>query len=230
MTELAVKDGPLNRIWHNFCQFISVSAVAILYRMRVFDRENVPKNGPVLILCNHQSFLDPMFSHSWVWRPFFFLARETLFRGLFGVLIRSVYAVPIHQGKADLAAVKTIINLLKQGKPVCIYPEGSRTFDGRIADLRPGFCLIVRRTGAPIVPVVIDGAFECWPRTRKYPRLTGRVAVVYGKPIMADHVKQMGDEEFAREFTQLLRDMQGNLRQKIGKEPMDYSTPVPTDY
>ena len=196
----------------------------------MYGKENVPLKGAVLILCNHQCFLDPMFSQAWVRRPFSFVARENLYRGFFGWLIRSLYAIPIRQGQADIGAIKTIIHVLKQGRAVCLYPEGSRSLDGRIAEIKPGFGLISRRAKVPIVPAVIDGAYEVWPRTQKYPKLHGRVNVMYGKPIPAEHIKEVGDEAFAAELTKILRDMQARLREMTGKKPLDYSTPVPTDY
>lgn len=230
MADIDLRDSCLRRLWRAFAQFVTVGTVTVFYRLRSFGKENVPLDGPVLILCNHQSFLDPMFSQSWVRRPFSFVARESLYRGFFGRLIRSLYAIPIRQGQADIGAIKTIIEVLKQGRALCLYPEGSRTFDGRIADIKPGFGLISRRADVPIVPAVIDGAFDCWPRTKKYPKLTGKVTVMYGKTISAEHVRQVGDEAFAAELTKILRQMQGELRQKIGKKPMDYSTPVLTDW
>ncbi|HOK65550.1 MAG TPA: lysophospholipid acyltransferase family protein [Anaerohalosphaeraceae bacterium] len=230
MAEFDILDSRLGRLWRGLAQFITVGIISLLYRVRIFEKENVPLDGAILVLCNHQSFLDPMFSQSWVRRPFLFVARETLFRGFLGRLLHSLGAIPIRQGQADIRSIRTVIDLLKKGRAVCLYPEGSRTFDGRIAVIKPGFGLISRRARAPIVPMVIDGAFECWPRTRKWPRLTGRVGVLYGKPISPEHVEQAGDEAFAEELTALLRHMHNELRAKMGRPPLDYSTPVPTDW
>lgn len=230
MAEADILDSWCGRFWRKFAQFVAVGLCTLLYRVRVFGKENVPSEGAVLILCNHQSFLDPMFSQSWVRRPFLFVARDTLFRGFFGRLLYSLGTIPIRQGQADLRSIRTVIDLLKKGRAVCLYPEGSRTFDGRIAVIKPGFGLISRRAKAPIVPMVIDGAFECWPRTKKWPRLTGRVGVLYGKPISPEHVEQAGDEAFAQELTELLRQMHNDLRAQMGRPPYDYSTPVPTDW
>lgn len=230
MAEYDILDSWCKRLWRRFAQFVAVGLVTLLYRVRVFGRENVPAEGAILVLCNHQSFWDPMFSQSWVRRPFLFVARETLFRGFFGWLIHSLGSIPIRQGQADIRSIRTVIEVLKKGWAVCLYPEGSRTFDGRIAVIKPGFGLISRRARAPIVPMVIDGAFECWPRTRKRPRLTGRVGILYGKPISPEHIEEMGDERFAGELTDLLRQMQNELRAKMGRPPYDYSTPVPTDW
>jgi 1-acyl-sn-glycerol-3-phosphate acyltransferase len=101
-------------------------------------------------------------------------------------------------------------------------PEGTRTVDGRIADIKPGFGLLSRRSGAKVVPVVIDGAFECWPRHKKFPSI-GKVTVSYGELITPELVRELGDKEFARVITGRLRQMQNELRIKSGKEPFDYS-------
>lgn len=222
MTESRLQHRPLRHIWYLFCRFISVGTVAALYRLKTWGRENVPADGPLLVVCNHQSFFDPMLSQTWVKRPFYFVPRDTLLNVRFwGRLMASFYVIFIRQGQADIAAMKTIIESLKEGKAVCLYPEGTRTYDGRIDNIKPGFSLMSRRSGAPVLPVVIDGMFEAWPRTQKYPK-RGRVGVMYGKPFSADQIKALGDEAFAEELTRTLRAMQADLRQKMGREPFEY--------
>ena len=213
----------LRQSWHRIARAICTLSVCVSYRMRVFGRENVPKNGPVLLLSNHQSFLDPIFAQSTIWRNFYFIARQSLFEAKFvGPLISSLNTVPINRGQADIAAMKTVIELLKKNKPVCLFPEATRTSDGKIAQIKPGFGLLSRRGKAMVVPVVIEGAFECWPRHRKYPKL-GRVAVSYGKAFTPEDIKQLGDRDFAKLLTQRLRQIQNQLRHKMGKPPLDYS-------
>ena len=224
MTELSQKDTWLRRTWHRIGQIFSVGFLSLLYRMKVYGKENVPKDGPLLVVSNHQSFFDPMFCQTWIRRPFYFIPRDTLLQNRFwGRLIASFCVIPIRKGQADIAAMKTIIEFLKQGKAVCLYPEGTRTPDGRIGAVKPGFGLMSRRSGAPVLPMVIDGVFECWPRTQKYPKL-GRIAVLYGKPFSAEHIKTLGDNAFAEELTRTLRAMQTTLRQKMGRPPFDYIT------
>jgi 1-acyl-sn-glycerol-3-phosphate acyltransferase len=225
MTEPRQKDSWLRFFWYLLCRFVSVGTVSLFYRLKVYGKQNVPKDGPVLVVCNHQSFLDPMFSQTWVWRPFYFVPRDTLLNVKFwGRLIASFYVIFIRQGQPDIAAMKTIIESLKEGKAVCLYPEGTRSPDGRIDNIKPGFGLMSRRSGAPVLPVVIDGMFEAWPRTQKYPRL-GRVGVMYGTPFSAEQIKSLGDEAFAVELTRTLRAMQSDLRQKMNRPPFDYTSP-----
>jgi 1-acyl-sn-glycerol-3-phosphate acyltransferase len=152
-----------------------------------------------------------------------FAARDTLFaNALFGTLIRSVNAIPLKRGRSDIAAIKAIIERLNDGLPVCLYPEGTRTADGRINAIKPGVALLSRRAGVPVVPMIIDGAFEAWPRTRKLFRAGCRVVVCYGPPIPASTVRQMGDDEFARHLTDLMRNMQNQVRAQLGRSPIGY--------
>jgi 1-acyl-sn-glycerol-3-phosphate acyltransferase len=87
--------------------------------------------------------------------------------------------------------------------------------------LKPGLGLLCRRGGAAVVPVVIDGAFECWPRHKKL-FSPGSISVCYGKPITAEQAKNMGDKKLAEVLTDTLRQMQTNCRVKQGKKPYDY--------
>ena len=215
----------LNRLWYwsgkNVCRAVFIP----LFRIRTFGKENIPSAGPILLLSNHQSFLDPIFFQVPLKRNLYCVARDSLYTGnkLFGLLLSSVYTIPIRRGEADLSAMKKIISKLNHGWGVCLFPEGTRTRDGRIADIKPGFGLLSRRTGAKIIPVVIDGAFECWPRDKKFPSL-GRVVVNYGEPMSPEMVKELGDREFANFLTERMRRMQNKCRIKMGREPFDYAT------
>jgi 1-acyl-sn-glycerol-3-phosphate acyltransferase len=155
-------------------------------------------------------------------RHLHFLARDTLFTNrFFGWLLSSVNTIPVRQGKADLPAIRKVITKLKEGRSVCLFPEGTRTSDGKIMPFKPGLGLLCRRGQAAIVPVVIDGAFECWPRHKKL-FSPGPISVCYGKAITAEQAKNMGDEKLAEVLTDTLRQMQTKSRIKQGKKPYDY--------
>ncbi|MDO8303465.1 MAG: lysophospholipid acyltransferase family protein, partial [Sedimentisphaerales bacterium] len=136
-------------------------------------------------------------------------------------LISSVNVSAIKRDTADIAAIKMFIEKLKAGNAVVLFPEATRTHDGKIADVKPGFGLLSRRANVPVVPIVIDGAFECWPRTKKI-FSPGRITVVYGEMISPEKIKEMGDEKFANYLTAILRKMQNEIRIKFGKEPLRY--------
>ncbi|MEN8126974.1 MAG: lysophospholipid acyltransferase family protein [Planctomycetota bacterium] len=223
MAEIKNKDGFGRRIWHEIGRFVSVGIVWLLYRVKVYGKENIPADGPVLVLSSHQSLFDPILCQGWLRRPFYYVPRDSLFTGFWGWIIDLFYTIPINQEKAGIQSMRAIIDVLKRGRIVCLYPEGARTFDGKIDQIKPGFSLLVRRSGATVIPVVIDGIFERWPRTQKYPKPGGRIGIMYGKPISADDIKQVGEEQFIAEFNQTLHQMHNDLRQKLGKSPFDYS-------
>lgn len=223
MAEVKNKDGWARRIWHEIGRFLSVGIVWLFYRVRVYGKENIPADGAVLVLSNHQSLFDPILCQGWVRRPFYYVPRDTLFVGFWGWMIDSFYTIPINQEKAGIKSMRTIIDVLKQGHIVCLYPEGARTFDGNIDEIKPGFGLLVRRSGATIVPMVIDGIFERWPRGQKYPKLGGRVGILYGEPISPETIKQTGEDVFVNEFNQIMHSMHNDLRQRMGKELINYS-------
>lgn len=173
----------MQRIWYRFVQTWAQLLFVLLFGIRVFWRERVPRRGGVLLVANHQSFLDPVIASLGLPRQVSPLARSDLFQGnAFTWLIRSVGALPVKRGVADTAAIKGAIRMLRAGEAVLLFPEGTRTHDGSLGTFRRGMCLIAARGNAPIVPVAIDGAFEAWPRDKKLFRFR-RIRVGYGEPV-----------------------------------------------
>jgi 1-acyl-sn-glycerol-3-phosphate acyltransferase len=208
--------------WFWLARWICKVFCILFFRVRTYGRENIPAKGAFILVSNHQSYLDPIFCVGPLKRPSSFLARDSLFSNwFFGPLISSVNAIPVKLGKADISAMRKVIGKLKEGQGVCLFPEGTRTYDGKIAPLKPGIGFLCRRGKATVVPVVIDGAFECWPRHKKI-FSPGSILICYGKVITAEQVKNMGDEKLAEVLTDTLRRMQNECRQKAGKKPYDY--------
>lgn len=213
----------INFIWYYIWCWACWVFCLVMFKPLVYHRNRVPRKGGVLLLSNHQSFLDPILSASPVRRQCCFAARDSLFKvPVFGPLVYSFNAIPLKRGQADMTAMRLFIEKLRSGMGLVLYPEGTRTPDGKIAEIKPGFGLLARKANVPIVPSVIDGAYDCWPRSRKLFR-PGRIYVTYGKPIPPEHIRAVGDREFAKELTKILRRMQNELRIKIGKEPLDYN-------
>ena len=212
----------INVKWYWLVRWICRVFCMLFFRMRSYGRENIPSEGPFVLISNHQSYLDPMLCGITSKRRLGFLARKSLFSNwFFGRLISSVGTIPVKLGEADISAMRKVIDLLKQGKGVCLYPEGTRTMDGKITPFKPGFGLLCRRGNAAVVPVVIDGAFECWPRHKKL-FSHGSIVISYGKAIPAEQAKNMGDSKLAEVLTEILRKMQNESRIKQGKKPYDY--------
>ena len=139
--------------------------------------------GAVVLASNHASFLHPPLIGAAVPREASFLARESLFRfPALGPLIRSINALPVDREGKSPRGLKTILNRLKQQAPVVLFPEGTRSSDGKLLPARSGVGLAVVKSGAPVVPIRIFGSFEAYNRRMLFPR-PFRITVVFGEPI-----------------------------------------------
>lgn len=186
--------GPAKAFWY----WLSSSALWIgfrlFYGLRVRGADAVPMTGPVVLLANHTSHLDPPLIGGATRRQLSFLARDTLFNGAFGWLIRSYDALPVDRDGSGLAGIRATLKRLKQGGAVLLFPEGTRSPDGRMQPFKPGFVALVKRTGASIVPIGIAGAHAAWPRGSSRPRLGGRIAAYYGEAIAPERLADLDDE------------------------------------
>ena len=172
------------------------SLFILCFRGRAFGLNNVPKSGAVVLASNHQSYLDPPLLACPLDRQVTFMARASLFRSrLFGGLIRTLNAFPVERGKADREAVRAAVRRLEDGWCLLLFPEGTRTRTGEIGPLKSGVLSIADRAKAPIVPTVIAGAFEAWPR---HSGISPRpISIWYGRPISYEARRHMSREELA---------------------------------
>lgn len=163
--------------------------VRLLYRVgfrgKWIDRDKVPLTGPVLIVANHQSYIDPPMIGAGMRRHSAYLGRSGLFKNpIMNYFLRLYNVVPVSEEGGDIAAMRTVLSLLGQGHSVVIFPEGSRCDDGEIQPFKRGAELMLRKAKCPVLPAAIDGAFEAWPRSQKRPRFLGpRIRIIYGDPI-----------------------------------------------
>lgn len=194
-------------------RFLCWAAFKTYFRGRAFHVERVPKTGPALLVANHQSFLDPIVGALSLRRECSYLARETLFRNrYFGGLIRRVNAFPVKRGAADVNAVKEVLRRLRDGKLVMIFPEGTRSRDGTISRFNPNSLVIAQRARVPIVPILIDGAYQAFPRGRIIPR-PHRIQVIYAEPLTAEETTAWPIERVVDEVMQRLNAAMEESRQ-----------------
>jgi 1-acyl-sn-glycerol-3-phosphate acyltransferase len=201
-TPLTTHDSPLTKLqrpWYWFLQFLSRLLVTTLLGYRSLGQRRVPATGGALLLSSHQSFLDPVLVGVPMLRPLNYLARETLFRfAPLRWLIRSLSGIPIDREGLGMAGLKETLRRLKRGEIVVIFPEGTRTADGDLQPLKPGFAALARRAGVPLLPAAIVGAFECWPRTQRWPG-RGQIRVHFGRPITTQEITTYDDRQLVAE-------------------------------
>ena len=204
--------SPIYRVGHAVCRLTT----ALAFDLKAYGVKNVPKTGGVLIVANHQSYLDPVILGAPMLRVLSFLAKSELFEGqrpigrLFASLIRNLNAFPVRQGEGDVGAVRETIRRLQEGHVLTMFPEGGRSDSEEIDPMQGGVGLIVRRAGPTVrvVPAAIHGAFKAWPRHRKLPR-PSPIRVKYGPARQLAHLKAA---EIVKIIDQDIRRLYGELR------------------
>ena len=197
--------------------------VSLAWKARIYNRHFEPARGGAVYICNHQSFLDPILMSYSLRRPMSFMARDTLFQvPLFKQVITGLNAFPVRRGTADTGAMKEAMRRLKAGGQVVIFAEGTRTLDGRIGRFLPGVALLAQRSAEWTVPVVLDGAYEAWPRTQMLPSPGSSISVQYAQPIRRDEACKMDAETFINHVRDVLIEMQADVRRRAGRPALKY--------
>jgi 1-acyl-sn-glycerol-3-phosphate acyltransferase len=175
---------------------MAAAVAKALFRVSAEGREHVPATGPVLLVANHLSLLDPPLVGVATSRQLCFMAKEELFRvpGL-GPLIRALGARPVRRDGGDRRALMAALGLLAEGRALLVFPEGTRGEEGRLGEAKPGVGMLAVLSGAPVVPVHIEGSGRVLPRGRAWPRLA-KVRVTFGPPLS---FKPAGEGETRKE-------------------------------
>lgn len=169
----------------------------ILFRPIVRGRENVPRNGGMIMAANHLSNWDPPMAGTYMPRPVAYMAKEELFRpAVAGAVIRSLYAFPVKRGAADRSAIKTALSVLKQGLCLGVFPEGTRSRDGRLGRAESGVALLAAMGRVPVVPTAIIGTNRIFQNGGLLPR----IKIIFGEPLYFEG--KHNDKEALNAFAQ----------------------------
>jgi|SRR5690348_6720599 1-acyl-sn-glycerol-3-phosphate acyltransferase len=162
---------------------IAVVLMKALFRLEAQGQEHVPAHGPLLLVANHSSVLDPPLVGGAAPRPLTFLAKAELFKVPgFGALIRRLHAQPLRREGADPSALRAAQRVLQEGGALLVFPEGTRGDEGQLRPAKPGAALLAMQSGVPVVPVYVSGSGRAWPRGRRLPR-PAKVRVTFGAPL-----------------------------------------------
>lgn len=190
--------------FYRFILAIAWITYKVLYRHKIYGLEHYHP-GAGILAANHVSYLDPpIVAISWP-EEVHFLAKESLFRPfLFGRLIRALNSHPVTGEVGDISVFKTLIQLLKEGKKIILFPEGGRTETGELQPLKPGIGLLVSKGNAAVIPTYVHGAYEIWNIHRKFPKPRGKTACVFGKPLLWENFSHLDKKEAQAQMTSAL--------------------------
>lgn len=185
----------------------------VAFGFKVKGREHIPREGGVVIASNHVSYADPPVVGSAVPREVYFMAKEELFRNpVFGWLISRYNAIALRRAVGDLGAVKKAVELLKQGRAVLMFPEGTRSLSGRLLKPKPGVGLIACLAGVVVVPAHVTGTDRLGRALLRRERL----AVSFGEPVdPAGFTTGAGDRQGYQKLTdEVMRRIEDLARQE----------------
>ncbi|HHW29705.1 MAG TPA: 1-acyl-sn-glycerol-3-phosphate acyltransferase [Syntrophomonadaceae bacterium] len=150
-------------MFYNFCRSLFRFFFSVFCHWEVKGLENIPREGPLLIIANHISYWDPVVVGSVMSRKVYFMAKAELFNyPVFGALIRSLGAFPVSRKQVDRSSLKRALALLSEGKVVCIFPEGTRNKKDDLLPFLPGAAFIARKASVPIIPIALQKKRRFW--------------------------------------------------------------------
>ena len=203
---------PLYRIGYTLCNLVG----KVAFDFKVYGRENLIEDGAAILASNHQSYLDPPCIGMACRNDIYYLARNTLYqRPVIGPLLKRLNTVPVDRDRGDVSSIKAIIRLLRSGQRVIIFPEGTRSSDGKLQPARAGLGMIIAKTLAPVVPVRVFGSFEALPRVGGLKLRP--VSVVVGKPMRFSEDALKGDRDVYQKLSNRVMEEIASLELPAGR-------------
>jgi 1-acyl-sn-glycerol-3-phosphate acyltransferase len=187
-------------VWYLFWKITLWALFKTLFRFRVEGREHEPARGPFVAAANHVSAIDPpMVGLALKHRPAYMAKHELFSVPVLGPWLRSVGVFPVRRGEPDRRAIRKSLEVLNSGGVLVMFPEGTRSPDGRLRDPEPGAAMIALRTGAPVVPIAVINSQRILPKGARRPRLQ-QVTVRIGPPLAVPRIAGRLDPQLVEDW------------------------------
>lgn len=192
--------GVLSDLWYLFWKLAIWAIYKVCWRIRIEGREHEPVSGPFIAACNHASAVDPPLVGIALRHRASYMGKEELFSiPVLSAWLASVGTFPVRRGHPDRKAIRHSLRILEGGGVLVMFPEGTRSPDGRLKDPESGAAMLALRTGAPVLPVALINTHRILPRGAKWPRFE-RVTIRFGPPIAVPRVEGRLDERLLEEW------------------------------
>ena len=179
------------RLIYRVAQTISYTYFRLFHRFRVQGLENIPKDKPFILACNHLSFFDPPAIGCKIPRNLHYFARDSLFFWPLGLLISSLNSIPVNRGQLDLGTLRKVLKVLKNGHPILVFPEGTRSEDGELQDPQKGLGLLVAKSSVGVIPARIYGSGKAFGKKHLIPRIGRKIYINIGVEISFNDPKDV---------------------------------------
>ncbi len=204
------------QLFYRWVQLTSRLVSVVMFSLRTEGQYHLDVEGGGMLLSTHQSMLDPVLVGMIANRRLNYLARKTLFKNaFFGFMISLLDAIEIDRERGGLAGLREMLKRLQKGELVLLFPEGTRTPDGKIGALKPGFIPVARRSQVPLMPIAVVGAYDCLPRGTKIPTRSP-IAVVFGEPIQPAQYMPLTDAEILKLLAERLTELHLRAKELVG--------------
>ncbi len=215
-------EHPLDRsfrafVWYRVVQVVMTVLLSAFYGLRATGRSNLPKSGSALLVSNHLSHLDVFVIGILLQRPLNYVARSTLFVPGVGAFIRSVGGFPIQRDGLGASGMKETLRRLRAGGIVTLFPEGTRSRDGELGEVKAGISLLGSRAKVMVIPAAVAGTYEAWPRARLFPS-PYPVRVHFGTPISVDEVTALDGETLTTLIRERMLECQRIARRGLARD------------
>ena len=210
-------------IWKAVYHFLHLLVYLVakpLFRYRALGTQHIPKRGSGIIASNHASYLDPILVGLGITRRINYLAKKELFSNrLADYFLRNLLrALPIDRERMDRNTLRETYNLLKANELLLMFPEGTRTYDGKLKQAKMGVGMIAYNTKVPVIPVYVDGSYSIWSRTAKSIHFK-KCSVYYGPPVdLQAFYTQQRTKELYKEISDTIMDAISLLEKRAADE------------
>jgi 1-acyl-sn-glycerol-3-phosphate acyltransferase len=193
-------------MFYKFARFICCILSFLFWPIKIKGKKYLNKKGPLIFAANHVSYLDPIVLGVANKRQIHFIAKKEIFEvAILGIIVKYLGAIPVDRKRANLISIKKSLSILKEGKILGIFPEGTRSLNGKLLELNVGLIKIALKSNAPIIPIGISGTYDIYPPGAKIPSFLKRkfVSINVGKPIYLDNKKEK-DLKYQKEYLSII--------------------------